>query len=92
MLRSAGTLAMLTHDLRDAARNLRRNRGFAAAAIAILAIRIAASTGLFAWPRVPAWLNHLVRTRQGYSFITVTRGGNGLSTSGVVAVRPFRDR
>ena len=41
-------LAMLTHDLRDAARNLRRNRGFAASAIAILAIGIAASTGLFA--------------------------------------------
>ena len=39
---------MLTHDLRDAARNLRRNRGFAASAIAILAIGIAASTGLFA--------------------------------------------
>jgi hypothetical protein len=39
------TLAMLTHDLRDAARNLRRNRGFAASAIAILAIGIAASTG-----------------------------------------------
>jgi predicted permease len=41
-------LATLTHDLRDAARNLRRNRGFAASAIAILAIGIAASTGLFA--------------------------------------------
>src|ERR1044071_3888983 len=41
-------LAMLTHDLRDAARNLRRNRGFAASAIAVLAIGIAASTGLFA--------------------------------------------
>ena len=39
---------MLMHDLRDAARNLRRNRGFAASAIAILAIGIAASTGLFA--------------------------------------------
>jgi predicted permease len=38
----------LTHDLRDAARNLWRNRGFAASAIAILAIGIAASTGLFA--------------------------------------------
>ena len=36
---------MLTHDLRDAARNLRRTRGFAASAIAILAIGIAASTG-----------------------------------------------
>ena len=32
---------MLTHDLRDAARNLRRNRGFAASAIAVLAIGIA---------------------------------------------------
>ena len=42
------TLGLLTHDLRDAARNLRRNRGFAASAIAILAIGIAASTGLFA--------------------------------------------
>jgi predicted permease len=41
-------LAMLTHDLRDAARSLRRNGGFAACAIAILAIGIAASTGLFA--------------------------------------------
>ena len=39
---------MLTHDLRDAARNLRRHRGFAASAITILAIGIAASTGLFA--------------------------------------------
>ena len=39
---------MLTHDLRDAARNLWRNRGFAVSAIAILAIGIAASTGLFA--------------------------------------------
>jgi predicted permease len=39
---------MLTHDLRDAARNMRRNRGFAASAIAILAIGIAASTGVFA--------------------------------------------
>src|SRR6185436_648918 len=39
---------MLTYDLRDAARNLRRHRGFAAAAIAILAVGIAASTGLFA--------------------------------------------
>jgi len=39
---------MLTNDLRDAARSLRRNRGFAASAIAILAIGIAASTGLFA--------------------------------------------
>jgi len=39
---------MLTHDLRAAARTLRRNRGFAASAIAILAIGIAASTGLFA--------------------------------------------
>src|SRR5207249_11950307 len=38
----------LRHDLRDAARTLRRNRGFAASAIAILAIGIAASTGLFA--------------------------------------------
>jgi hypothetical protein len=38
----------LRHDLRDAARNLRRHRGFAASAIAILAIGIAASTGLFA--------------------------------------------
>src|SRR4026207_366260 len=41
-------LAMLTHDLRDAARNLRRKRGVAASAISILAIGIAASTGLFA--------------------------------------------
>jgi predicted permease len=39
---------MLMHDLRDAARNLRRNPGFAASAIAILAVGIAASTGLFA--------------------------------------------
>lgn len=39
---------MLTHDLRDAARNLRRNGGFAASAIAMLAVGIAASTGLFA--------------------------------------------
>jgi hypothetical protein len=35
-----GMLATLTHDLRDAARNLRRNRGFAASAIAILAIAL----------------------------------------------------
>jgi len=41
-------LVMLTHDLRDAARNLWRSRGFAASAIAILAIGIAASTSLFA--------------------------------------------
>ena len=41
-------LAMLMHDLRDAARSLRRNRGFSASAIAILAVGIAASTGLFA--------------------------------------------
>jgi predicted permease len=38
----------LTQDLRGAARNLRRHRGFAASAIAILAIGIAASTGFFA--------------------------------------------
>src|SRR5262245_22957117 len=36
------------HDLRYAARNLWRNRGFASSAILILAIGIAASTGLFA--------------------------------------------
>jgi predicted permease len=41
-------LAMLAHDLSEAARNLRRNQGFAASVIAILAIGIAASTGLFA--------------------------------------------
>jgi len=35
-------------DLHDAARNMWRNRGFASAAIAILAIGIAASTGLYA--------------------------------------------
>jgi predicted permease len=38
----------LTQDLRYAARNLWRNRGFAASAILILAIGIAASTALFA--------------------------------------------
>jgi predicted permease len=36
------------HDLQYAARNLWRNRGFASSAILILAIGIAASTGLFA--------------------------------------------
>ena len=36
------------HDLHYAARNLWRNRGFASSAILILAIGIAASTGLFA--------------------------------------------
>jgi predicted permease len=41
-------LATLTQDLHDAARNLWRNRGFASAAIVILAVGIAASTGLFA--------------------------------------------
>jgi len=41
-------LSSLTEDLRDATRNLRRSRGFAASAIAILAVGIAASTGLFA--------------------------------------------
>src|SRR5690348_2001992 len=41
-------LATLTHDLRDAARTLRRHRGVAASAIAILAVGIASSTGLFA--------------------------------------------
>ena len=41
-------LGILTHDLRDAARTLRRNRGFAASAVLILAIGIASSTGLFA--------------------------------------------
>src|SRR6185503_10983835 len=41
-------LAALLHDLRYAARTLWRNRGFAAAAILILAVGIAASTGLFA--------------------------------------------
>ena len=44
----ARMFATLMHDLRDAARNLKRNRSFAASAIAILAIGIAASTGLFA--------------------------------------------
>ena len=43
-----GMLGILTHDLRDAARTLRRNRGFAASAVLILAIGIASSTGLFA--------------------------------------------
>src|SRR5262245_54153985 len=38
----------LTQDLHHAARNLWRNRGFAASAILILGIGIAASTGLFA--------------------------------------------
>ena len=38
----------LTQDLHHAARNLWRNRGFAASAIVILAVGIAASTGLFA--------------------------------------------
>src|SRR5262245_750120 len=41
-------LASLTQDLQYAARNLSRNRGAAAAAVLILAIGIAASTGLFA--------------------------------------------
>lgn len=41
-------LASLTQDLQYAARNLWRNRGFAASAVLILAIGIAASTGLFA--------------------------------------------
>src|SRR5262245_55674333 len=41
-------IALLLHDLRDATRNLRRNRGFAASAIALLTIGIAASTGFFA--------------------------------------------
>src|SRR5262245_17289577 len=41
-------LASLTQDLQYAARNLSRNRGFAASAVLILAIGIAASTGLFA--------------------------------------------
>jgi len=40
--------ANLTQDLRHAARTLWRNRGFAASAILILAVGIAASTGLFA--------------------------------------------
>jgi hypothetical protein len=38
----------MMHDLHYAARNLWRNRGFASSAILILAIGIAASTGLFA--------------------------------------------
>jgi hypothetical protein len=38
----------MMHDLRYAARNLWRNRGFASSAVLILAIGIAASTGLFA--------------------------------------------
>src|SRR5512138_757436 len=41
-------LANLSQDLRYAARSLRRNRGFASTAVLILAIGIAASTGLFA--------------------------------------------
>jgi putative ABC transport system permease protein len=41
-------LATLLQDLQYAARNLWRNRGFASAAIVILAVGIAASTGLFA--------------------------------------------
>jgi putative ABC transport system permease protein len=41
-------LSSLTQDLRFAARNLWRNGGFAASAVLILAIGIAASTGLFA--------------------------------------------
>ena len=41
-------LANLTQDIRLAARMLWRNRGFAASAMLILAIGIAASTGLFA--------------------------------------------
>jgi len=46
-----GKVKMLTNliqDFRFAARMLRRNRGFAASAILILALGIAASTGLFA--------------------------------------------
>src|ERR1051325_52894 len=39
---------MLAHEFRDASRSLRRHRGFAASAVLILAIGIAASTGLFA--------------------------------------------
>src|SRR5262245_40263299 len=42
------TLAVLIHDFRFAARGLWRSRGFAASAILILAVGIAASTGLFA--------------------------------------------
>ncbi len=42
------TLAVLRHDVRFAARGLWRSRGFAVSAILILAIGIAASTGLFA--------------------------------------------
>src|SRR5262245_33286419 len=41
-------LASLTQDLSYAARNLWRNQGFAASAVVMLAIGIAASTGLFA--------------------------------------------
>ena len=41
-------LGNVIHDVRDATRHLWRTRGFAAAAVLILAIGIAASTGLFA--------------------------------------------
>src|SRR5262245_15981691 len=41
-------LANLTHDVRFAARMLWRSRGFAASAMLILTLGIAASTGLFA--------------------------------------------
>src|SRR5215472_12812509 len=41
-------LANLTQDFRFAARMLWRNRGFAASAMLILSLGIAASTGLFA--------------------------------------------
>jgi len=48
MLPDAGMLTTLTQDFRFAARTLWRSRGFAASAILILTIGIAASTGLFA--------------------------------------------
>lgn len=48
MLSDIAMLTTLSQDLRFAARNLWRNRGFATSAILILAIGVAASTGLFA--------------------------------------------
>ena len=78
---------MLTYDLRAAARNLRRNRGFTASAIAILAIGIAASTGLFAvldavvlHPLPYAGADRLARVQLGYQqgeFVTAVLLGFG---------------